>query len=121
MKSIAYVLMALAAVATAAIGVYSADGAISLAVFGLVLWAVSPYALMAALFMGHPSRGALTALSVTCAISGAAGLAWIINAMLVNTDAQGALVYVVAPLLQGVALLVMAVPLRFFLNRVTHA
>ena len=120
LKNAAYLVTALAAATTLAIGLHTMSNPYSQSALGLIVWAVSPYGLLALLVTATKSRSAKFGALVLSVLASILGLALIIDAMYIHLDAQGGLVYIFAPLWQWVGLLVLALPV-LFLNRVKNA
>ena len=83
---------------------------------GILIWLVSPYiylAVMAKVVSGKSSNIAVFILSLLIAVFGIWAL---IDAMFIQNDAQGSLVFVVVPSYQWALLLLTSLPL-YFLNR----
>ena len=116
MKGFAYFLTASAVITTIAIGLYTVDDRYTLVAVAIITWSVSPYALLALLIKLSISKLAQIASLAISIMAIVFGLALIIDAMFIHLDAQGGLIYLVAPLWQWVGLLILTLPV-VFLNK----
>ena len=116
MKGFAYFLTASAVITTIAIGLYTVDDPYKLMAVAIITWSVSPYALLALLIKLSISKLAQIASLAISIMAIVFGLALIIDAMFIHLDAQGGLIYLVAPLWQWVGLLILTLPV-VFLNK----
>lgn len=121
MRNIAYLFVALAALATLTMGLYPFGGSMSLGEAAFDLWTMSPYFFMAWLIKASEGRSAVASLSGLCFLVGLFGLAMIFYVVVVVPDPQSGIAYFYTPLLQWIALLVLGLPLRACLNTSTSS
>ena len=120
MKIIAYILAGGVATATLAIGLHSMSRPYSISALGFIVWAVSPYSLLALLIKATKSKAAIFGVLALCILTSLFGLGLIIDAMYIHLDAQGGLIFIFAPLWQWVGLFILAIPV-LILNMVNNA
>jgi len=116
-KPLILLIIITTAIVTMAIGFKTASSPLSIAVLGFIGWAVSPYIYLAAMLKLVSKKSSINAVLIITILVGGFGLGMFIDAMFIHIDAQGALVFVVAPLWQWGALLAASLPV-YFLNKV---
>jgi hypothetical protein len=119
MKFTAYMLTIATAFATLVIVLDAMSKHYSIAATGFLFWAISPYVVLALLIKNAKSK---TVMAVALLVSIGVclfGLILLVDAMYINKDAQGGLVFVVAPFWQWIGLLVVTVPV-LLLNKIKN-
>ena len=115
MKLPIYLTAAAAATAVMGIGLTCADRPFSTAAAGFIIWDITPYlGLMLLLQRARRKTSIITIAILTATVAGF-GVWMYVDAMLIGSDAQGALVFMVVPFWQWALILIVSLVL-FFIN-----
>ncbi len=96
---------------TIAISLYSLNWPFSAADISFLLWAVSPYMLLAMLIHLVSNKTAITSAFIITILTCTTGIGTLINIVFISKEPQVALAFSVIPLWQWGALIVLAIPL----------
>lgn len=118
-KRIAFITIIAAAIATVVIALKTASNPVSAGALGFIGWTLTPYAYLAIMAKLVSRRASSIAVVVLAFLVGGFGIWVIVDAMFIHPDAQGGLIYAVAPLWQWVLLLLATLPV-YFLNKVKN-
>jgi hypothetical protein len=111
MKKTSQYIILFTSITTFGIGLYPLSWPYTIAAISFLLWAVSPYVLLATLVNLVSSKTAIMFAFVITIVTCIFGLATIIDALYIHIDAQGALAIMAVPLWQWAGLLILSLPL----------
>ena len=117
MKLSTYLIIIATAIVTIVIGLKTVSSPISTTALGFIGWAVSPYFYLAVMMKLLSKKASISAVLIISVLVGGFGIWMLVDAMFIHIDAQGGLVFIVAPLWQWGALLAATLPV-YFLNKV---
>ncbi len=117
MKQFIYLAIIIFIATTIFIGIKSMDGHISAGGLGFIFLAVSPYAYLAILNRRFSGKTPIIVVLVLSIIVGGFGIWAFIDSMVIQTDAQAGMAFIVVPVYQWFFLLLSTLPVYFLYKK----
>ena len=117
MKPFGYAAIVLFVLSTLAIGIKAMGSSVNFGAIGLIGWALTPYVLMFAMLKFVSGKASTIIVILLIVLVGAFGNYALVDTMFIHPDAQGGLIFIVAPLGQWIVLLAASFPIYLWKRR----